>query len=126
MYTCRPLKTKTMKSIRRHGVLNRGTAILTQSKIEEAVYIETRVERALKGEGDVDMVRSPYFTPRDAGVPVETNIRSDKMDILLDSISMAQNEYYESRKNRNKKEGESGDENIKGKQESPVKSPDEE
>lgn len=115
-----------MKTIRKHGAINRGEALLAERRVEEAVYIETRVERALKGEGDVDMIRNPYFTPRDAGVPVETNIRSDRMDILLDSISTAQNEYYENRKSRNKKAGESGDENIKGKQEDPVQSPENE
>lgn len=115
-----------MKTVRRNGTPNRGVAIDAQRKNVEAVYIETRVERALKGEGDVDMVRSPYFTPRDAGVPMETNIRSDRMDILLESISTAQNEYYENRRNRNKKEGESGDENTKGRQEDPVKSPENE
>lgn len=115
-----------MKSIRKHGTPDRGVAMSAEKRNVEAIYIETRVERALKGEGDVDMVRSPYFTPRDAGVPVETNIRSDKMDVLLDAVSTAQNEYYENRKNRNKKEGESGDENIKGTQENPVKSPENE
>lgn len=101
---------------RKNGVIKRSNGLSREKITEEAIYIETRVEKALKGEGDIDMVRNPYFTPRGAGVPFETNIRTDKMDILLESISAVQNDYYENREKRGK---EAGEVDLKG-EDSPV------
>lgn len=90
-----------MKTIRKTGKTQRGCILERDTNLNEFVSIETRVKRAIEGEGDVDMIRNPYYTPRNAGVPIETNIRTDRMEVLRESIGKAQNEYYESRKSFN-------------------------
>lgn len=69
----------------------------------ECELIEEKVRKALNGTGTVELIRNPYFTPRDAGVPAETDIRTDKMEILRNAIGRAQEKYWEDRDNRNKK-----------------------
>lgn len=87
---------------KKHKTIVRGNLIESEERVTEAVYIETRVARALAGEGDVDMVRAPIYTPREEDVPFECNPRTEKLDVLLDSINKVQDKYYEDRANRNK------------------------
>lgn len=80
----------------------RGRAIQACPILGEATLIETRVEKALAGQGDIDMIRQPYYMPREGGVPDEINIRSDKMEVLRAAIGASQQKYFEDRENRNK------------------------
>lgn len=89
-----------MKTQKYHGKAKRINLIDIIGKEEEAVSIELRVEKALKGEGDLEMTRNPYYTPRGAGVPDETNIKSERLEIMREAIGKAQTKYWEEREKR--------------------------
>lgn len=89
-----------MKTKKYHGRAKRINLIDINGKCEEAVSIESRVEKALNGEGDLEMTRNPYYTPRGAGVPDETNIKTERLEVMRESIGKAQAKYWEEREKR--------------------------
>lgn len=80
----------------------RGLPIMAENVAQECKLIEDVIAQALLGKESVEITRQPYFEPREGGVPHETDIRTDKMEVFRNAISASTQKYYEDRTNRNK------------------------
>lgn len=61
----------------------------------EGTRIELQIEAAINGSGAIEMTRIPIYPDKQYGVLPETDIRTDRMEVLRDAVGMANQKYIE-------------------------------
>lgn len=86
---------------------------ITRNESYEGETLETKVQRMVRNGEPLDKSVPLYYTERKEGVRPEFNIRTDKFDLALDAMEIAQKGYLAKRENRHnpKENDESTDTN---------------